>query len=84
MNIVISPDGKATAIYDESVDLSSLGSVTITRASEIEPDQFGEWWVDLSMSGGPKLGPYIKRSVALIAERQWLEDNLHRLGNPIT
>ena len=63
-------------IYDERLDLRSLGQVSIRRASNVEPDEEGQWWADLSVSGGGVLGPFPKRSQALAAEVAWLEANL--------
>jgi hypothetical protein len=48
------------------------------KASHVEPDVQGSWWADLAPTGGPKLGPFLRRSDALDAERQWLEDQLDR------
>jgi hypothetical protein len=62
-------------LYDEAVDLESLGKLSIRRASRVEPDTNGCWWADLSPVGGPQLGPYCWRSQALEAERTWLEQH---------
>jgi hypothetical protein len=75
MTLLVRPDGTVRAIYDESLDLAVLGRPTITRASHVEPDQDGRWVADLTPIGGPVLGPYDRRSAALEAERQWLEDH---------
>jgi hypothetical protein len=45
-----------------------MGSLRITRASNVEPDEHGRWWADISPMGGPVLGPYIRRSEAFHAE----------------
>ena len=60
-------------VYDERFDLASLGRVSIHRVSQVEPDSDGRWWADM---GAVTLGPYLKRSQALSAEREWLESNL--------
>jgi hypothetical protein len=73
MQLVITPGGAVRCVYSEAIDLSALGSPTITRASHVEPDQYGRWLADLSPVGGPVLGPYTRRSEALIAEQAWLE-----------
>ena len=78
MELVISPTGSARCLYDESLDLRALGQLTITRASHVEPDAQGQWWADLSPSAGPVLGPFLRRSDALLAEAQWL--SAHRLA----
>jgi hypothetical protein len=75
MQLVITPDGTLRCVYDEAVDLSSLGRSVISRASHVEPDQDGSWHADLSPVGGPVLGPFSQRSAALAAERAWLEEH---------
>lgn len=75
MEIVISQTGAARAIYDETIDLAAVGSVSIRRASHVEPDQAGHWWADLAPVGGPRLGPFEQRSNALVVEQKWLEAN---------
>lgn len=78
MQFVIDPHGQVQAIYEETIDLSVLGSLAIRRASRVEPDARGLWWADLAPVGGPALGPFRRRSEALAAERAWLEQ--HWLG----
>jgi hypothetical protein len=73
MELVITPSGQVRCLYDEALDLSALGILRITRASQVEPDERGWWWADLAPVQGPKLGPYRQRSEALAAERHWLE-----------
>jgi hypothetical protein len=73
MKLLVKPNGNVRAIYDEAIDLGVLGRATITRASHVEPDQEGRWLADLTPVGGPVLGPFNRRSVALEAERDWLE-----------
>ncbi|HEV2968430.1 MAG TPA: hypothetical protein VGY55_00485 [Pirellulales bacterium] len=75
MEIVISPQGQAKAIYDEAIELATLGQLAIRRAPSVEPDMQGRWLTDLSPVAGPCLGPFVCRSVALEAERAWLETN---------
>ena len=77
VEIVIGPNGDARTIYDERFDFACLGDVQIRRASHVEPDESGRWFADLSPVGGPTLGPYGKRSMALEAEVNWLR--LHAL-----
>ena len=76
MQLVINPGGFTRCVYSEEIDLSTLGRVTITRASHVEPDQLGCWMVDLSPVGGPRLGPFPLRSEALRAEELWLDAHL--------
>lgn len=76
MNVLIEPDGTISALYDERLDLHALGSLTLTRASHVDPDPEGLRWAHLIQ--GPTLGPFPDRSTALAAEVDWL--NRHRLG----
>ncbi len=73
MQLVVEPDGAIRCIYDETLDLTALGSPMITRASHVEPDQQGRWVADLSPVDGPFLGPFSTRNEALAAEHAWLE-----------
>ncbi len=73
MQFVILPDGTARCLYDEAIDLTALGQPAITRASHVEPDRNGGWLADLSLVSGPLLGPFLRRSDALAAEKAWLE-----------
>ena len=75
MTIVVDPGGGMRCIYTEMVDLNSLGLLAIRRASHVEPDADGRWWAELSPVGGPKLGPFGRRTEALAAEHDWLETN---------
>jgi hypothetical protein len=75
MRLVVEPDGRARCLYGEAVDLTSLGVLSIRRASHVEPDEQGLWWADLSPLDGPRLGPFAQRSLALAAEEDWLERN---------
>ena len=75
MNLVIRPGGLVHCVYGEAIDLAALGALTIRRASHVEPDLEGRWWVDLQPVGGGRLGPFNLRSEALDAERLWLEEH---------
>jgi hypothetical protein len=75
MQLMISSGGNVKAIYDETLPLTALGSVSIQRASHVEPASNGLWLADLSPVNGPTLGPFIKRSDALAAEVAWLESH---------
>ena len=78
MKLVVSPRGQIRCLYDETIDLAALGSLSVTRASSVsvEPDEQGRWWADLGTVNGPKLGPFVVRSQALTAEKGWLEAHL--------
>ena len=75
MELIIDNAGGVRCIYDEAIDLAVLGKPTITRASHVEPDENGHWWADLSPVGGPRLGPFGKRSEALTAEKIWFTNS---------
>lgn len=62
-------------LYEEASGLVEKlgGNKTIKRASHVEPDTKGEWWVQVIQ--GPTLGPFTKRSEAIKAEIAWLETN---------
>jgi hypothetical protein len=74
--LIVDPLGTIRCLYDEAVDLNSLGMLSIRRASHVEPDDQGQWWADLAPMSGPKLGPFRQRSAALDAERIWLDSFL--------
>jgi hypothetical protein len=38
MQILVQPNGGVRCIYDEAIDLSSLGRLQIKRGSHVEPD----------------------------------------------
>jgi hypothetical protein len=76
MEIIISPRGHALAVYDEAIDLATLGQVVIRRSSHVEPDEQGRWYADLAPVSGPRLGPFVLRSQALAAEQAWLAEHL--------
>ena len=80
MDLVVEPTGRVRAIYDERIDLATIGAVSIRRASHVEPDDEGRWYADLAPVAGPVLGPFAVRSEALEAERAWL--NQHWLIPP--
>ena len=73
MILVVDVKGCIHTLYVEAIDLKSLGTLSIRRASHVEPDEHGQWWADLAPMQGPKYGPFALRSEALDAEREWLE-----------
>jgi hypothetical protein len=75
MQLVVEPQGTVRCVYGEDIDLHSLGGLSITRGSYVEPDSAGKWSADLSPANGPRLGPFPLRSNALAAERNWLEEH---------
>ena len=76
MELFIAPTGQVRCLYGEELDLGSIGSLTIRRASQVEPAESGRWMADLSPIGGPTLGPFAQRSHALAAETRWIEAHL--------
>lgn len=75
MHLIVDPAGIVTGIYGEEIDLNALGSISIRRASFVEPDDDGKWWADLAPVHGPRQGPFDRRSQAIVAERVWLEEH---------
>jgi len=75
MELIIQTNGVARCVYDETLDLQSLGRLSIRRASHVEPDGTGSWYADLLPVQGPTLGPFKSRSEALHAETEWLAEN---------
>ena len=78
MELLVLSGGTVRCIYGEELELSTLGELQITRASHVEPVG-QQWQADLSPVGGPVLGPFGKRSLALQAEQQWLSQHLAQL-----
>jgi hypothetical protein len=84
MQLRVDLNGNIHCLYDESIDLSALGRLSIRRAGRVEPDRSGQWWADLSPLKGPRLGPYRRRSKALAAEETWVERFLfNRTTDPV-
>jgi len=75
MELIVHADGSLHCLYDEMLDLSQIGPVSIRRASHVEPTHQGQWQADLSPMDGPVLGPFPLRSEALTAEVEWLQTN---------
>jgi hypothetical protein len=83
--VFIKPGGVIATLYkDETApSLRSMGKSTITRASHVEPDpdQNGDWMVDLTPSGGPVTKGFKTRSAALEFEEKWLNERLIPTGS---
>ncbi|SIO11130.1 hypothetical protein SAMN05444166_2504 [Singulisphaera sp. GP187] len=79
MQLVVTTSGEVRCLYTEVIDLMTLGSPTITRASHVEPDSEGRWHADLRPVNGPVLGPFERRGEALDEEQAWIE--AHWLGH---
>ena len=77
MILSIDTQGQVRGIYTDGFPWRELGKPLVQRASLVEPDLLGLWWADLSLSNGPKIGPFARRTDAIAAEIAWLEK--HRL-----
>ncbi len=78
--IVITPEGEVRFVYADALrGLLALGAGQIVRASHVEPTSEGQWVADLTPVGGPRLGPYPLRSLALQVEEDWLRPRLAAL-----
>lgn len=75
MQLIIQAGGVLHCVYSESLPLETFGRLTIRRASHVEPTSDGRWTADLSLIGGPLLGPFTRRSAALDAELIWIDAN---------
>jgi hypothetical protein len=83
--LLVDRRGNVLCLYGEEIDLAAIGALRVRRASHVEPDPLGLWWADLCPVGGPRLGPFGRRSEALVSEGTWLVQNLHLIGEaPIT
>jgi len=80
VQIIIDPSGVIRTIHKDALaGLYAEGKATIRRASHVEPNDDGQWVVDLSPVGGPQMGPFALRADALAAEVEWLESH----GTPV-
>ena len=75
MQLLVDACGVVRCLYDETLELACLGRLQIARGSHVEPNALGQWQADLSPVAGPCLGPFVHRSQALEAERDWLEEH---------
>lgn len=80
MKVQFEVDGRVKFIYDDTLAkiAEEVGTLTVKRASHVEPVMTGkgvQWEADMSPVGGPKLGLYSTRELALQAETVWLETN---------
>lgn len=77
MELTVVFGSRCEAIYsDDAIDLlEAVGNVSIRRASHVEPSD-GGWSADMAPVGGPVLGPFDRRSIAIDAEIIWLKENL--------
>ena len=77
MQIVVLPTGRVQFIHDDELAglMRGNGSMTIRRASHVEPTTDGQWTADMEPVGGPVLGPFETRAEALVVERVWLREH---------
>ena len=75
MQLVVAPGGTVRCVYDEAIELTTLGILSISRGSHVEPTADGRWTAALAVVSGPMLGPFEHRSEALAAERTWLDEH---------
>lgn len=70
--------GVMHAVYDDDLVpvFAAVGTVSVRRASHVEPAPSSGWLADMSPVDGPVLGPFALRTEALAAERQWLAEHL--------
>ena len=74
--VVIQPGGLVRHVYSDQLQgLRALGQAEVRRASRVEPLGCG-WTADMAPMGGPVLGPFKTRGLALAAEVSWLEANI--------
>ena len=75
MQLVIDRQGTVRCLYSEAIDLAVLGSLVISRASCVEPDDRGFWLVDLAPLADLGRGVESVRQVRRggnIPRRSWL------------
>ncbi len=82
MQLIVESSGTVRCVYGETIDLSQIGRLAISRGSHVEPDVDGQWFADLAPVNGPRLGPFSNRSAALSSEADWL--NSHWLAPTLT
>ncbi len=76
--MIFDPTGTCRFIYNDelaAIIKKSVGNLVTRRASHVEPTQDGQWTADMSLCGGPLLGPYEDRGDALTEEVAWLQLN---------
>ena len=77
--IYFTPDGKGRALYNETVDLSAIGRLSIKRATRIEFSDKAQAWRVYSPRGRKALFSSPSREACLAWEQQYLEEQEDRL-----
>ena len=75
MDLIVESTGTVRCVYSETLALRLFGRLSIERASNVEPNDQGEWIADLSPVSGPMIGPFQNRTDAIEAEVQWLREH---------
>jgi len=73
-------DGNVECLYTEEIDLPSVGTLKISRASKVEFDDYSQGWMVTILKTGETLGPYRSRKAALAEEVAFLEDRMSEYG----
>ena len=76
IKVLIDSQGRIKYLHSDEMNSlrERLGSFTIRRASNVDPDEAGNWYADLAPVEGPHLGSFDTRAEALGAEAEWLLD----------
>lgn len=69
--VSIDTDGTLSCLYNEVLDLRSLGEANTRRASNVEWDNDRQYWV-VTLANGQELGCWPTRSEAISAEIEYL------------
>lgn len=86
ISVIIEKDGTLRFLYDYNSQEGQLLSdelikdtnAHIERRSHINPkvtENGVKWFVDLSPSAGPELGPFESRAIAIEEEIAWINNN---------
>ena len=73
MVLVITPDGTGHALYDERIDLNTLGPLHVERATSIEFDEKTQYWRVRDRDGFPMFNSPSRRQ-CLDWERKYFND----------
>lgn len=74
--IRINTNGDIIFIHEDNHTCSSLGKLSIYRASNVEPTEDACWVADMKPLGGPKLPETELRSQSIELEREWIGRNI--------
>lgn len=75
--LIIDDMGGLRHIYSDELQQfdRELGEPETRRASHVEPNNLGGWYVDLRPVGGPVIPDFATRSAALRYEVQWINQH---------